>query len=200
MISRFYSSPKLAAKVFATALGLGFLFPVIINHFRLPSLPTLDENCLAYVLLLEGCDNGKYADAKPKFDQAYSMSQDPEIRYLADYFSRNCALALKAGIESHEEGNSLEGGIKGGVLGFFSPLDSLTAWDLELKKWFGDFDRNCDLVDARYRPQIRNYLAIENARKNVSHFSWLIFLTVIVSFYWDAVSFRTGRRSETAKS
>lgn len=173
-------------------LVLGFGVPIVTGYFlRPPPVPSLDANSQAYLLLLEGVKEGRYEAAKQMFDQAYSMSNDSEIQYLADYFSQYCQLALNSGIATHAEGDSTEGGVKAMVQGFISPLDGLSAWSLMFKQWFGDFDKNCDIVDARYQPLIRAYFAAqqqaEDAKKNSSHFSWGAFVMTLLVFFAYAV-------------
>lgn len=187
------SSPLVNVAVVGFVLGLvlALSVPAVMNFFRIPPLPTLDANTQAYVLLLQGLKTGRYSEAKTKFDVAYSMASDQEIRYLADFFSRNCDLAISSGIGTYEEGNSVEGDIKGLVDGMEKPLDSLSAWVLMFKQWFGDFEKNCNIVDQRYQPQLRTYLQALDARNNASHFSWILFLATPAGLVFYANALRT---------
>jgi hypothetical protein len=134
-------------KGFCLGLALAVGIPLICGIIWPKPVPSLDVNTQAYILILNGIKEGRYSSAKELFDQAYSMTDDSELRYLADFFSKTCQLALNSGIDTHEEGNSLAGGVKAFIRGFTAPLDSLSAWSLLAKECLGDFDKDCTDVD-----------------------------------------------------
>lgn len=161
---------------------LALVVPFVSGILWPTPVPSLDANTQAYILIKNGLNEGRYSTAKGLFDQAYSLTDDSELRYLADYFSRVCELALNSGIETHEEGNSLEGGVKGFIDGFTKPLDGLSAWILMAKEWFGDVDKDADDADQHYQPIIQAYIAADEANKNASYFNWWFFIGTPLAF------------------
>lgn len=185
-------------KGFCLGMVLAAGIPLIADIIRPKPVPTLDANTQAYVLVLNGIKEGGYSSAKGMFDRAYSMTDDRELRYLANFFSRSCQLALNSGIDTHEEGNTLVGGIKGFVHGFNAPLDSLAAWELIAKEIVGDFDSDCTAVDKRYPPRIQSYLAAVDANKNASRFNWWWFLGTPIVFAMAAL-YKIGTKNDAPR-
>ena len=141
------SAPLSSIATWGLILGLvlGFLVPALVGHFQTPPpLPTLDANAQAYVLVLKGLKVGRYSQAQAIFDEAYSAANDSELRYVANYCSRSCGLAIESGVQSHEEASSVEGGAKAFLHGFTAPLSSISAVSLLFQRWFGDLDKNCN--------------------------------------------------------
>lgn len=139
-----------------------------------PRVPTLDKNDEAYFYILSGLKCGEYAKAKEMFDWAYSTSDDPQLRYVADYQSRECDLFLKAGITSFEEVGSMEGGIKACVDGFLRPMDGVSALSQLFQEWFGEYRKDCSQIDERYHQRIHDYWATVQNIKNL----WCVLLIV----------------------
>jgi len=98
-------------------------------------------------------------------------------------------------MDTYEEKDSVEGGVKAFVDGFAKPLDSLSAWSQLAKEWFGDVDNHCTIVDQRYQPRIQSFLAAEDANKNASHFNWWFFIGTPIVFCLNAL-YNLGTKNE----
>ncbi len=113
----------------------------------------LDTNTKAYVVLLQGLRSGRYETCKECSDRAYSMTNDNELRYIADFFSRSSKIALDYNIQTFDA-SLMEVVVKSVLTGYLNPIkalkDSLEAWILLAKMHFGDYKTNIDLIDGRY--------------------------------------------------
>ncbi len=172
-------SPLLASLWWIALKGLcyGLFFAGIIHeivYYFGPSRPTIDTNTQDYWYIVKGLQTGQYEKAIEMFDWAYSNSDDPELRYVADFYSKLYRGILNTGVKSNDEAKSLEGKIKISVYGFLNPASGLSAAEIMLKKRFGDFDKDCSIVDERYQRRIHDYWAA------IQHLKYLWDITILV--------------------
>ena len=69
----------------------GFVLALIVPEGVLKllhPLPTLGTNAQAYLLMLEAATKGDFGQEKAMCDEAYSMTTDSELRYLAKLLFR----------------------------------------------------------------------------------------------------------------
>jgi hypothetical protein len=116
--------------------------------------PVEDSNLEAYLLLDQVGKLGRFDAMKTIGDQAYDKATDPELRQLASIVSRLAELNIRAGIRTVEEVNSLSGGLKALVTGFFNPLLGLEGAGATLEVLSTDFRALATQVDARYQPRL----------------------------------------------
>jgi hypothetical protein len=133
--------------------------------------PVEDSNLEAYLLLDRVGQIGRFDAIKTLADQAYDKATDPEIRQFASILSRLAELNMRAGIFTVEEANSVSGGVKALVTGFFNPLLGLESAGAVLEVWSTDLQTLATNVDARYQPML---LAQQHAKTTGAIAFWLM--------------------------
>ena len=192
LISRTASLAGNAWRGLLFGLGIAFVVHFIVWYLG-PALPTLDANTEAYIYVLEGLKAGHYAKAKEMFDWAYSTTDDPELRYVADYNSRQCDLFLKAGVTSFEETGTMGANMKALEAGFTQPLNGISALGQLIEVHLGDYQNDCSIVDERYHQKIHDYWTAIQTRKSIYYI--LLFAPPVVSAVLFFIYARSQRRS-----
>ena len=64
-------------------------------------------------------------------------------------------------------------------------MSGLAAGSQLIKLYWGDYQKDCIIVDSRYQQQVNEYLAAIETRQNASRFYWTVFFGVplVILFY-----------------
>lgn len=140
-----------------------------------PSLPEIDVDTQAYVMLDQAVQNGNWFTISQTAREAYSSATDPELRTLADLLQRLAEVHIKSDVETIDEANSWSGWLKSFVTGWTSPLTGLEGIGVTIDVYLGDVEEMGNTLDSRYLPRIENYAKAEQRRSSVRKWSWWLF-------------------------